>query len=145
MGAPRGHSPYSGCETGGRPVIYTDEFIENEADEFKKWMQLPNSIYFKKFALNRGYHPQRLTEFASQNQKFSEVYEKAKVWQECKLVEGGLLGDYNAGFTKFVMGNTCGWAEKSQTQVSGDTANPLEFLLNRIDGTTKDLIADERE
>ena len=32
MPAPKKHPPYPGCETGGRPLKYTKEFIEKEAD-----------------------------------------------------------------------------------------------------------------
>jgi hypothetical protein len=55
-----------------------------------------------------------------------------------KLVKGGLLNKFNAGFTKFVMGNTCGWSDKQQ--ITGEAANPLAFLLKGIDGSSKDLI-----
>lgn len=140
MGAPRNHKPYPGCENGGRPEKYTKAFIENEADAFLEWIKNPGSIYFKRFAIDRGYHPNRLSEFAEQNEKFSGVYEKVKAWQEVRLVEGGLLSEFNAGFTKFVMGNTCGWVEKQETKVSGDTANPLAFLLQHVDGGSKDLV-----
>ena len=33
------------------------------------------------------------------------------------------------------MGNTCGWYEKQQ--ISGDSANPLEFLLKNVDGGSR--------
>jgi len=32
MGAPKGHPPYPGCETGGRPKKWTDEALEKLAD-----------------------------------------------------------------------------------------------------------------
>lgn len=140
MPAPKNHKPYPGCENGGRPEKYTKAFIESEADAFSEWMSHPESIYFKKFAINRGYHPNRLAEFAEQNEKFSGVYEKAKAWQEVRFVEGGLLSEFNAGFTKFVMGNVCGWVEKQETKVSGDAANPLAFLLQKADGSSRDLV-----
>lgn len=143
MGAPQGHPGYAGSELGGRPTRYTSEYIEHEADAFEKWMEQPSSIYFKRFAINRGYHPQRLSEFAAQNERFSEVYERAKAWQEAKLVEGGLLNEFNAGFTKFVLGNTAGWTEK--TQVSGDAINPLQFVLDKVDGRSKELVIDDQE
>lgn len=143
MPAPLNHPPYPGCETGGRPKKYTDEFIEIEAIEFEKWMKLDTSIYFKRFAISRGYHPNRLLEFAEQNEKFSGVFELAKAWQECKLAEGGLMNTFNSTFTKFVMANIFGWTDKVESKISGDASNPLAFILNSIDGKTKDLISDE--
>src|SRR5271154_77221 len=140
MPAPLNHPPYPGCETGGRPTKYTQEFIEEEADAFLAWMNKPGSIYFKRFAVDRGYHPNRLAEFAEQNEKFSCAYERAKAWQEMRLVEGGLLNEFSGSFTKFVMGNVCGWTDRVETKVSGDAVNPLTFLLQQVDGETKDLV-----
>ena len=143
MPAPKGHEPYPGCETGGRPKIYTDEFIEAEAEALEEWMKRPGSIYFKRFAFDRGYSQQRLTEFAASNKKFSETWERLKEWQEIRLAEGGLIDEFNSGFTKFVMVNACGWRDKVETKLSGDAANPLTFLLTKVDGSSKDLVSDE--
>ena len=138
MPAPKGHKPYSGCERGGRPVKYTAEFIEAEADAFERWMQREDSLWYKDFALERGYLPDQLSEWAKINEKFSRVYRKSQEWQQSKLVKGGLLNQFNAGFTKFVMGNTCGWSDKQQ--IGGDAGSPLSFLLQKVDGASKDLI-----
>jgi len=143
MPAPKGHPPYNKNGEGGRPKKYTDEFIEKEAEAFEEWMTRKNSLWYEDFAMERGYLPQRFSEFAEDNQRFAEVYKKAKEWQKSLLLRGGLLNKFNAGFTKFVMGNTCGWYEK--TQVSGDAANPLEFLLKNVDGGSKQLVPDESE
>lgn len=140
MPAPKGHSPYPGCEKGGRPLKFTKDFIESEAEAFLEWMKRESSIWYKDFALERGYLPDQLSEWAKVNDKFSRVYKQSQAWQQSKLVKGGLLNEYNAGFTKFVMGNTCGWSDKQQ--VSGDVANPLAFLLQKVDGQSKDLIHD---
>ena len=142
MPAPEGHEPYNTQGEGGRPLRYTQEFIENEAAEFEEWMKHPESIYFKRFAINRGYHPNRLAEFADQNERFSGVYAQAKAWQEVRLAEGGLTNEFNSGFCKFVMGNVCGWVDKVENKISGDGVNPLACVLNLIDGKTKDLIND---
>lgn len=140
MPAPKGHPPYAGSERGGVPKIHTKQFIEREADAFSLWMKQSDNVYFKDFALERGYHPQRLCEFAKQNEKFAEAYSRAQAWQESKLVKGGLTSVFNAGFCKFVMGNVCGWTDRQQTQVTGDAANPLAFILRNIDGKSKDLV-----
>ncbi len=143
MPAPKGHEAYEGCETGGRPKKYTNEFIENEAIEFEKWMQQPGSIYFKRFAFSRGYSQQRLSEFAEVNEKFSETLARVREWQEIRLAEGGLTNEFNASFCKFVMGNACGWSDKTETKLSGDAVNPLAFILQNIDGDSKELVKDE--
>lgn len=145
MPAPINHPAYNKDGEGGRPTKYTTEFIEREADAFEEWMNKPDSIYFKRFAINRGYSAQRLTEFAEANKRFSEVYTKAREWQEVRLAEGGLTSEFNSGFCKFVMGNVCGWTDRTETKLSGDAANPLSFCLQNIDGKSKELCNGETE
>lgn len=143
MPAPRGHEPYNTQGEGGRPIKYTTEFIEAEAIAFEEWMKKPGSIYFKRFAIDRGYHPNRLTEWAKENERFSCVYAKAQAWQETRLAEGGLTSEFNSGFCKFVMGNVCGWTDRTETKLSGDATSPLAFILQNVNGTTKELVNDE--
>ncbi len=140
MPAPKGHKPYQGCETGGRPQKYTPEFIEKEADAFLEWMQHPESMWYKDFALERGYDPDQLTIWAEQNEKFSGVYKRSQGWQQSKLIKGGLLNQYNSTITKLVLANTCGWTDKQQ--LAGDVANPLQFLLQNVDGSSKELVCE---
>lgn len=126
---PIGHPPYNVNGEGGRPKEYTPEFIEAEAEALEEWMQDPSNIYFKKFAFERGYSYKRLSEFAAVNRRFKDTLERAREWQEIKLVEGGLLDEFNANLTKFVLINNHGWAEKTETKLSGDAEHPLAFFL----------------
>jgi hypothetical protein len=128
MGAPKGsnkgHAPYPGCETGGRPKVQDVAFIENEAEELIKWCENSGNLYFKTFALKRGYHPQRLSEWAKTNIKFAEALSLATAWQESKLVDGGLTSSFNSGFTKFVLINKHDWKDKAEEQqVTNNTYN----------------------
>lgn len=143
MSARKGHEAFNKNGEGGRPVEYTLDFIEKEADLLLEWLKNPSNFYFKKFALERGYSPQRLSEFASTSLRFSEALDKAKGWQEARLVEGGVQGSYNAPMTKFVLTNCHNWADRSQQTVSGDAINPLSFVLQTVDGKTKELVHDE--
>lgn len=80
MPAPKGHAPYPGCEKGGTPKIFTQEFIEKEADAFEEWMSRPESIWYKDFALERNLDPDLLSEWAKINQKFGGVYKRSQGW-----------------------------------------------------------------
>jgi len=135
--APKGNKRALGNQ-GGAPPTYTEEWLREEARLFYSWMKEEDSLYFKSFAIYRGYSPQRLSEFAEKSPEFSEALEFAKAWQEQKLVNLGLWNKLNSSMTKFVLSNCHSW--KEQAQVSGDAANPLAFLLRRIDGNSKDLI-----
>lgn len=140
MPAPKGNKFALGNQ-GPSPIKYTLEFIENEAIAFVKWFVKPENIYFKRFALERGYPPDELSNFAKKSEVFARAYRLAKEWQECKIVEGALFNNLNSNFAKFAMANLSGWSDKQQ--LSGDATNPLAFLMQKIDGTTKDLIHDD--
>ena|SRR5271167_4373417 len=138
MGAPKGHPPYNKNGEGGRPIKYTDEFIENEAEEFLKWMNKPESIWYETFATERGYHPEQFTLWAKSNKRFSEAYKYSQGWQKQKLLCGSLLNKYNSNITKLILANTIGWTDKQQ--VSGDSANPLAFLMKESPQSSKELV-----
>jgi hypothetical protein len=140
MPAPKGNQFALG-NSGPQPSKYTDEFIEKEAIAFIHWFSQPENIYFKRFALERGYPPDELAQFAKKSEVFRRAYLFAKEWQECKIVEGALFNKLNSNFAKFAMANLSGWSDKQQ--LSGDAANPLSFLMQKIDGTTKDLVHDD--
>lgn len=126
---------------GGHPEKYTIEWLEKEAEALRQWMQLPESVFFKSFCVERGYSPQRLSEFADKSAVFAETLELAKASQECKLVNYGLFNKVNAGIAKFMLANHHGYTDKQQ--VTGDAANPLSFLLQKVDGKTKDLLNED--
>jgi hypothetical protein len=138
MPAPKGHAPYPGCETGGRPKKYTKEFIEREADAFRDWMDDPKSIWYEQFAVKRGYDPNLLTIWAKENEKFSGIYKISQAWQKNKLIIGGLLSNFNSAIVKLVLANTIGWTDKQA--ISGDASSPLACIYMQIDGKTKDLV-----
>jgi hypothetical protein len=140
MPAPKGHPPYS--LNGGRPIKYTEEYIENEANELEIWMKKEDSIWFKDFALERGYHPDQLVNWSKQNETFSCAYNRLKAWQESVLVKGGLKKKYNSAIVAMSLCNNHGWKNKVETTVIGDVANPVAFALDQVSGTSKDLVND---
>jgi hypothetical protein len=144
MPAPLGHEAYKGSETGGRPRRYSQSDIERYADEFKEWLKEPSHIWFKDFCLDNDIDPDYLSEWASENEKFRGVYNIAKHRQESRLVNGGLLSTYSGSIVKLVLSNVHGWADKQETKLSGDAANPMAFLLQKVDGSSRELV-DENE
>jgi hypothetical protein len=137
MPAPKGNK-FAVGNSGQPPSKYTQEFMEKEAKALIAWFINPENIYFKRFALERGYPPDELASFAKKSEVFRRAYLIAKEWQECKLVEEALFNKLNSNFAKFAMTNLSGWADKQQ--VSGDATNPLAFLLQNADGLSKDLV-----
>ncbi len=123
---------------GGRPELYTSEWLSEEAKLLIEWFKQPRNIWLKGFALQRGYDPVRFDEFAEKSPEFSEALKKAKQWQEFKLVDFGLFNEINSGLTKFVLVNNHNWYERQQVDISAD-AKSLGSRLNEIDGQSKDI------
>jgi hypothetical protein len=69
---------YAIGNSGLPPSKYTQEFIEQEAVAFIKWFSQPEKIYFKRFALERGYPPDELANFAEKSEVFRRAYNFAK-------------------------------------------------------------------
>ena len=137
-GGPIGNQKALGSTTNGAPEKYTEEWLELEAIEMVKWFEKPRNIWLKGFALERGYSPVRFDEFQKKSAVFAEALCKAKALQESKLVQGGLFNETNAGFTKFVLENNHAWSERQK--IMGDASNPLNFIFQKDDGGSKNLI-----
>ncbi|WP_068469954.1 terminase small subunit [Candidatus Protochlamydia phocaeensis] len=145
MPAPKNHPPYPGCETGGRPRRYSKEDIERFADELIIWMKKESNFWLKDFCLERDIDPDFMAEWAKENKKFNGAYKLAKGIQESRIFKGAMMETFNTGMSKFALMNCHGWADKQESKISGDASNPLAFVLNSIDGQSKDLVDGEAE
>lgn len=117
-------------QSGGRPVNYTEEMLDQLAIKLYEWMQLPESIYVKSFCFQYGLLPQKIEDYCNRSPVFREAWLQSKEWQEAKLVTQALNRKTAEGMTKFVLVNVHKWKEK--TEVSGDSANPLALVLADI-------------
>lgn len=143
--APKGHKAYKGCETGGRPKRWTPEIIEGLADELLIWIKDQNSIWLKDFFLERGIHPNKISIWSKENEKFQFACELSKEFQESRIFKGGLMNAYNAQITKFALINNHGWFDKNEVKVSGDGLNPIALAMDFINGTSKELVSDTED
>lgn len=144
MAAPKGHAPYPGCETGGRPKKYTEEFINRQADELIIWLREPKNIFFEDFLLDQDLNPQLMAIWAKENDKFSSAYDIAYQRQASRIKNGAITKDFSDGFSKFILINNHGYSDKTETKISGDAVDPLVFVLGTIP-SSKDLVTDGKE
>jgi len=142
MPAPKGHPPYPGCETGGRPKRFTTEFIEAEAEAFEGWSKRKDVLWYEDFASERGYCPSNLSVWAKENEKFRQAYTRMYFWQKSLLVRGGLLNKFNSSVTRILL-NKFGFEEQPKivNVVGGDT---VDARIKKQDGSTKDLVDESR-
>jgi hypothetical protein len=144
MPAPKGHPPYSGCETGGRPKIYTEEFLDNEADLLNRWRKRDKiNLFIEDFCEERDYHEARISEFVKENEKFSEAYKMLKMKQKSAVFKAGLTGKFKFPMCSMILGCNHGIYAKTEQKLSGNAVNQLEFIVSVNDGKTKDLIEDD--
>jgi hypothetical protein len=140
MPAPLGHPNYDVEHKAGRPRKYSIEDIEKFADELLVWIKNDSHFWVKDFCLERNIDPRIMTEWSKENERFSESYSLAKSYQESRIFKGAMLNTFNTNMSKFALVNNHGWADKTETKVSGDAANPLAFLMQKVDGESKDLV-----
>jgi hypothetical protein len=145
MAAPKGHAAYNKNGEGGRPVKYTKEVIEKYADEFEIWLEDDNNFWFKDFAIKHKFDAKLLQVWAKDNHRFSEVLQQAKQKQESKLFKSALINTFNPGIVKFALNVHHSWIEKKETVHTNNPNNPVPEWIMNTEGTSKDLVSDERE
>jgi hypothetical protein len=133
-----------GKSEGGRAVKYDTKFIEREAEALLDWLSKGKFVWFEKFCLERNYNPDLMAEWAKKNEKFAEAYAMARARQRILLIEAGLMKKFNYNMTQLLLGHHYGIFPKIENKMTGDAVNPLAFILQSIDGTTKELINDKQ-
>lgn len=79
--------------------------ITKLGEELVEWLKVPGNRWFGGFCAQKGFHRQRLPEFARENKKFNEYYEVAKQLQEEKLINLVIDNNTNASFITFLLKN----------------------------------------
>jgi len=140
MPAPKKHKAYNIQDEGGRPSRYSKDDIEHFADELINWMKNDSRFWLKDFCLERDIDPDFMAEWARENERFNRAYKLAKGLQESRIFKGSMLETFSGSMSKFALMNCHGWADKTESKISGNAVNPLAFILQNVDGTTKELI-----
>lgn len=142
MAAPKGNQYAKGKATG-RPKIWTDEAIEEEADAMLEWIKDPKNLYIGVFAAQRGYNRARLSEFARGNKVFARAYDEAKQWQENVMLTNGLTRLWDPGFTSKAMARVCSddwknsWDKEEKDVKSSDLLDFLASLMSQAKSKDK--------
>lgn len=118
MPAPKGHAPYPGCETGGRPKIWNADKIDELTASLEDWFEEAHrdkkSFWWHDWCFDNNLQPSRVAELAREFEKFNAVYKKVKDWQESIIVKGALTKKLSDGFSKFYLCNhySHNWKDK---------------------------------
>ena len=131
MAAPKGNK-FAVGNLGGRPPKFTKEFCDAEAKAFHEWMELEDSIYFKNFAISRGYSPTCFDLMKEVSEEFSEALKIAQQWQQGKMIQFGLFKKTDAGLTKFLLSAVHGMYDQSQLNQAQQPREPVQITI--VDG-----------
>lgn len=121
---------------GGRPREWKDDTIAIEEAALRDWMKNPENYFLTNFLVQRGLCSEHLNRLSKYSEEFRETLERARLVQECRLVEMGIYRKGDPGFIKFILQNKAGWKEKNE--FSGDGTNPLAVIMDRIAANSKD-------
>ena len=117
MPAPKGHPPYPGCETGGKPKIFTDEVIDNLADILQKWGKDDKNIFIEDFCLENDLRPSNIHIFEKKNEKFARAYEKIKLKQKTAIFKGGLSKKFSFPMCALLLYHNHGISQQIQEKI----------------------------
>jgi len=134
--APKGNKYAAGCETSGRPREWTEGFIEQKRKALAKWIENPKSYFFTSYLNQEDLHHEQIERFCNYSPEFRATYKRALAIQEQRLVDLAVFKKGDGNFIKFVLANKAGWKERQE--LSGDAANPLSVILDRIADSAKD-------
>lgn len=140
MSAPKGHLPYNKNGEGGRPIKYTQEFLDKESRVLEEWMKDKNNLFIEDFCFDRGYHESRIDEFVKANERFSLAYNRFKMKQKSALFSGGLRRKFAHPMCALILSHNHGVYQKTEQKVISNTLDPLEWIVGNIDGNSKDLV-----
>lgn len=104
---------------GGRPTKLTDELIvkaEEYIYDFRSNDDIVPSV--AGLACYLDIARSTLYKYESESERFSDILERIGQKQEKMLINGGLMGDFNAPITKMMM-TKHGYSDKQETEVTG--------------------------
>jgi len=116
---------------GGRPIKYTEEYVENELNDILYKIQTDKNIYLLGQVLEyKEYSPQRISEWAKKYTMFSETIKKIKSILEERINRGGLEGKLNPTMAIFNLKNNYGWKDRQEVEV--DNVDPIKEKLSQL-------------
>jgi hypothetical protein len=139
MAPPKGHKPYNVFGEGGRPKEWTLDKIDALADNLHEWLveahKDKKSFWWHDWCWENGIRPTKVVQFVKESERFREVYEHVKEWQESIVVKGALTKKLSDGFSKFYLCNhySKNWAEsKVAENVAEEINKNYEAILAQL-------------
>lgn len=141
MPAPKGHPPYNKKGEGGRPKVYTEQYINDLARHLNYWIDEDiNNIFIERWCLQNDIPEEKVTKELVKNDRFSQAYKKLQTKQKVALCEGSLKRKFAHPMCALILSHSHGMYQKTEQKISGSATDPLAFVIQEVDGLTKDLV-----
>ncbi len=141
MAPPKGHAPYKGCETGGRPIKYTLEYVNELADDLYTWVKDHNdNLFIEDWCLENDIPEEAISTDLIKFDKFSKAYNRLKTKQKVGIFKGGLKRKFAHPMCALLLSHGHNIHAKTETTVTNNNQDSLSSIIDDIDGNTKDLI-----
>lgn len=114
----------------GRPRVWTDDKLEEERLALLEWVKNDKNYYLNGFLTERGFSRREAIAMSNFSQSFRNTYDLVRDICEQRLVNLAVTKQGDGNFIKFVLANKHEWKEK--TEISGDSANPLALMLDKL-------------
>lgn len=88
----------------GRPIEWTDEKIEAEADYLLEWARLDDSLVLGSCYADRCYSYQDAIDWSVKNEKFREAKKRARTFVGSRREKGGIQGSLDSAIVRSSMG-----------------------------------------
>jgi len=118
---------------GGRPSKYSQEMLETALDYIQNYSDYGDAIPMAcGLAVALDVSKKTLYNWAEaeENQEFLHALEKLKTFQERSIINGSILGDFNAPISKLMLTNNHEYQEKPETNNADEETPPLNITFN---------------
>jgi len=148
MPAPKGHLPYNVNGEGGRPIKYTEEYCNKLAANLEIWIDQEkglDNIFIEDWCLENKVPEEAISTYLNKYERFSQAYNRLKTKQKVYLFKGTLKRKLLHNMSALILSTNHNINLKTEQKISGSSTDPVEFLLSKADGKSKDLVEDEQQ
>lgn len=108
---------------------FSKERVLELATKFKAWADKDTSIWFGDFAIECGFHRQRLDELAKEHIEFADAYAYARARQESRILKLSLSKKADSNTALMVLKNFHeNWRDKTTLEVEQAEKNKLVVI-----------------
>jgi hypothetical protein len=137
---PIGHPPYNKNGEGGRPKRYTDEYVNQLADELLEWQKGKDNIFIEEFCYDRNIPESEVADTLNKHARFSEAYKQLKIKQKLSLFKGGLNRKHYYPMCALLLNVNHGIKDVKDQNINVTSNRSFTTMISEIEGDSKDLV-----